>query len=171
MIRFETSRKRLGWLFCRVALAVAAMVSVDATHGTAREPSTPDTVSPAVRAELLAVREKVWLAWFDYDPAALERLLPSETLGINAGEAHWENRQEIIENSRRFKEAGKKMVKLSFPRTQIQLFGDTAILYSEYKYEILASGRQQAVHGRATEIFVKGSGRWVNPGWHLDSEE
>jgi len=24
--------------------------------------------------------------------------------------------------------------------------------------------------GRATEVFVRQNGMWVNPGWHLDSE-
>jgi hypothetical protein len=32
-------------------------------------------------------------------------------------------------------------------------------------------GRRSVSSGRATEIFVLRSGRWVNPGWHTDAEK
>jgi len=31
------------------------------------------------------------------------------------------------------------------------------------------NGKRSVNSGRATEIFVRRNGEWVNPGWHTDS--
>jgi hypothetical protein len=37
-----------------------------------------------------------------------------------------------------------------------------------YLYELeSAPGQRRTGKGRATEIFVRRNGVWVNPGWHL----
>lgn len=50
------------------------------------------------------------------------------------------------------------------------MYGYTAIIYTTYVLETeSASGEKQASSGRATEVFVLRDGKWVNPGWHMDS--
>jgi ketosteroid isomerase-like protein len=49
------------------------------------------------------------------------------------------------------------------------VFGDTAILYSQFLYQTEANGNRSTSSGRATEVFVRRNGKWVNVGWHLDS--
>jgi hypothetical protein len=49
------------------------------------------------------------------------------------------------------------------------VYGGTAILYSLYSCETEKQGRRETSSGRATEVFVRRGGRWVNTGWHLDS--
>jgi hypothetical protein len=37
--------------------------------------------------------------------------------------------------------------------------------------ETESGGKHEVSSGRATEIFVFRDGKWVNPGWHTDSEK
>ena len=55
------------------------------------------------------------------------------------------------------------------PKTEIQCYGNTAIPYSTYRYEVDSNGQRSPRSGRVTEIFVYRKGQWVNPGWHMDS--
>jgi ketosteroid isomerase-like protein len=63
------------------------------------------------------------------------------------------------------------LVRLEFPRTEIQRFGDVAILYSKYVVETEMKGKRSVSSGRATEVFVLQNGKWTNPGWHTDAEK
>jgi hypothetical protein len=123
------------------------------------------------RAELLAVREQVWRAWFSNDVKALETLVPEETIVISAGEEKWKNQADILRSAAQFQTAGGKLLRLEFPRTEIQRFGDVAITYSQYLYETEVDGKQTLTSGRVTEIFVFRHGQWTNPGWHTDTEK
>jgi hypothetical protein len=125
--------------------------------------------SASDRAELLRVRESVWRAWFANDAATLERLLPAETLAINAGEEAWQDRRAVLAAARDFRGAGGTLTHLTFPRTEIQLYRDVAVLYSQYEIETAQDGKSSRSGGRVTEVFVKRDGRWVNTGWHMDS--
>jgi hypothetical protein len=58
---------------------------------------------------------------------------------------------------------------LEFPHTEIQRFGDVAIIWTSYLVETEENGKREVVSGRATEIFVHRNGEWVNPGWHTDN--
>ena len=60
-------------------------------------------------------------------------------------------------------------MRLEFPRTEIQVYGQTVILYTTYLYEVEAKGRRTTKSGRGTEIFVRRGNELVNVGWHLDS--
>jgi ketosteroid isomerase-like protein len=122
-----------------------------------------------MRKRLLAAREAVWRAYFANDRAALERLIPEETIAIEAGDNNWSNRQTILESSAQFAKGGGKLVKLEFPRTEIQVYGNTAVVYSNYSYELESGGQRLSQNGRVTEVFVLRNGQWVNPGWHMDS--
>jgi ketosteroid isomerase-like protein len=119
--------------------------------------------------KLLDAREAVWRAYFAGDRATLEKLIPEETITIEAGEDNWSNRKTILEGSTEFAKGGNKLIKLEFPKTEIQVYGLTAIVYSTYLYELEVGGSRVSRSGRVTEVFVLRNGQWVNPGWHMDS--
>ncbi len=122
-----------------------------------------------MRKELLAAREAVWRAWYGNDRAKLEAVIPEETVAINPAEEKWHDRAEILASAREFAERGGKLLRLEYLRTEIQLYGDVAILYTTYLVEVESKGERETVNGRGTEIFIRRNGIWVNSGWHLDS--
>ena len=125
--------------------------------------------SPGQRAELLKVREAVWRAWFADDQAALERVLPEDTLAINNGEEAWETREEVLKTAAQFVADGGRLIRLEFPRVEVRTYGDVAVLYSLFTTETELQGKRSTSSGRATEIFIRRDGQWLNAGWHLDS--
>jgi ketosteroid isomerase-like protein len=127
------------------------------------------TLSGAEKKSLLDAREAVWRAYFAGDRATLEKLLPSELLTIEPWNSDWSNRKAVLDGSARFAASGGKLVRLEFPKTEIQAYGYTAIVYSNFIYETEEAGSRNVNSGRATEVFVFHHGAWVNPGWHLDS--
>ncbi len=141
-------------LFAAVTLPVSL-------HAGARESDT----------ELLKVRETVWRAWFAGDVARLRQLVPADTIVISAGDKEWKSQAEVLSEAEQFHASGGTLVRLEFPKTSIQHFGNVAIVWSEYSLETEAGGKRSVSSGRATEIFVLRSGRWVNPGWHTDAEK
>jgi ketosteroid isomerase-like protein len=122
-------------------------------------------VGDQMKKRLLDAREAVWRAFFAGDRATLEKLLPEETLAIEAEDNNWSNRQKILADSAEFAKSGGKLIKLEFPKTEIQMYGFTAVLYSNYSYELEAGGQHINRSGRVTEVFVLRKGQWVNPGW------
>jgi ketosteroid isomerase-like protein len=126
-------------------------------------------LSDQMKKRLLDAREAVWRAFFANDRAALEKLIPEETIAIEAGDNNWSNRQIIFEGAAEFAKGGGKLVKLEFPKTEIQVYGNTAVVYSNYAYELETGGQHINRSGRVTEVFVFRKGEWVNPGWHMDS--
>jgi ketosteroid isomerase-like protein len=127
--------------------------------------------SPDDRAELLKVREAVWRSWFANDTRILEALVPKDTIVISAGEEKWKNQVDVLQSAAQFHAAGGTLIRLEFPRTEIQRFGDVAIIYSQYLYETDLDGKRSLTSGRVTEIFALRKGKWTNPGWHTDSEK
>jgi ketosteroid isomerase-like protein len=123
---------------------------------------------PDERGELLKVREAVWRAWFANDTKALAKLVPPDTIVISGGEAKWKNQAEVFQTASQFQVGGGKLVRLEFPRTEIQRFGEVAIVWSEYLVETETNGKRSLSSGRVTEIFVRRQGQWTNPGWHTD---
>jgi ketosteroid isomerase-like protein len=123
------------------------------------------------RAALLETREAVWRAWFAGDTARLQKLLPPETIAISAGEHAWRGRDAILQEAARFHAGGGKLLRLEFPRTEIQRYGEVAIVYSEYVLEFDSGGKHTTSAGRVTETFVRKNGEWLNPGWHTDAEK
>lgn len=128
-------------------------------------------LSAGDKKSLLEAREAVWRAYFAGDRAALEKLLPVELLTMDSGAGDWGNRQSVLDSSARFAAGGGKLLRLEFPKTEIQAFGAVAIVYSDYVYELEQGGKAFTNSGRATEVFVYRDGAWVNPGWHLDSRQ
>ncbi len=131
--------------------------------------AAPRPVGDQMKKRLLDAREAVWRAYFAGDRATLEKLIPEETIAIDPGGDTWSNRQAILDGSAQFAKGGGKLVKLEFPKTEIQMFGFTAVVYSSYAYELETGGQKINQSGRVTEVFVLRKGQWVNPGWHMDS--
>ncbi|MFN2529780.1 MAG: DUF4440 domain-containing protein [Pyrinomonadaceae bacterium] len=133
--------------------------------------ASPRSMGEQMKKRLLDAREAVWRAWFDGDRATLENLIPQETIAIESGDNNWSNRQTILDGSAQFAKSGGKLVKLEFPKTEIQMYGATAVVYSNYSYELEQGGQRINQSGRVTEVFVLRNGQWVNPGWHMDRDK
>ena len=131
--------------------------------------AAPRPLGDQMKKRLLDAREAVWRAYFAGDRATLEKLIPEETIAIDPGGDTWSNRQAILDGSAQFAKDGGKLIKLEFPKTEIQVFGFTAVVYSNYAYELETGGQKINQSGRVTEVFVLRKGQWVNPGWHMDS--
>jgi ketosteroid isomerase-like protein len=129
----------------------------------------PQTLDAWQKKELLEARETVWRAFFSNDRAALEKLLPEETIVMDPGASQVTRRGEALANAAGFAKSGAKLVRLEFPSTEIQAYGSTAILYSTYQYELEQEGKRTPHSGRITEVFVYRKGQWVNPGWHMEA--
>jgi ketosteroid isomerase-like protein len=136
----------------------------------AEQGQKPGKLSESDKKSLLGAREAVWRAYFAGNRAALEKLLPAELLTIEPGSGEWGNRQAALEGSAHFAADGGKLIRLEFPKTEIQVYGAVAIVYSNYVYEIEQGGKAFTNSGRATEVFVYRNGEWVNPSWHLDTQ-
>ena len=138
-------------------------------ESAAEQHQIPRSLSEQGRKRLLDAREAVWRAYFAGDRGTLEKLIPEETVTIESGENQFGNRTAVLEGSARFAKSGGKLVRLEFPKTEIQCYGYTALVYSTYVYEIEVNGHRSEQSGRVTEFFVNRNGQWLNPGWHMDS--
>jgi hypothetical protein len=147
----------------KIILAMAGALAILIVSDSAARPDD--------RTELLKVREEVWRAWFVNDTKTLDALVPPDTIVISSGEEKWKNQSDILHSAARFQANGGKLIRLEFPRTEIQRFGDGAITYSQYLYETEVDGKRSLTSGRVTEIFVLRHGKWTNPGWHTDTEK
>ena len=151
-------------------IQVASHTAVD-PEWRAEQMSQPRNITPEIRERILAKREAVWRAWFANDRAALEKLIPEEAIAINDGQEAWSNRAAIFADAKAFAEAGGKLVRLEFPKTEIQAYGNTVLIYTTYIYETEMNGKRSTSSGRGTEMFVRRGDELVNVGWHLDSEK
>ncbi len=135
----------------------------------AEQMTQPATLSPQVHQQLLAAREAVWRAYFTNDQAQLDKLVPADTIVLDGPlEKPFVRKAEILASAQRGAEQGTKLVRLEFPHTEVQVYGTTAIIYTTYVYELeRPNGQRQTTTGKATEIFVRRQGAWVNPGWLL----
>jgi uncharacterized protein DUF4440 len=149
-------------------IQVASHTVLDPSWRT-EQMSQPLTVGPKIRQRILDAREAVWKAWFTNDRAVLEKLIPEETIAINNDQEGWSDRATILAGAKRFVDNGGKLVKLEFPKTEIQVYGNTVIIYTTYAYEIEVNGQRSTASGRATEMFVRRGEDLVNVGWHMDS--
>ena len=101
----------------------------------------------------------------------LEELVPPETIVMSGGEEEWKNQADVLRTSKEFHARGGKLLRLEFPRTEVQHFGEVAIVWSSYVLELEVDGKRTTGSSRVTEIFVRRNGRWTNPGWHTDEEK
>lgn len=149
-------------------IQVASHTAVD-PNWQAEQMSQPREITPEIRERILAKREAVWKAWFANDRATLEKLIPAEAIAI--GDDGWSDRAKIFASAKEFADGGGKLVRIEFPKTEIQAYGNTVIIYTTYVYETEMNGKRSTSSGRGTEIFVRRGEELVNTGWHLDSQK
>ena len=148
-------------------IQVASHTAVD-PEWRAQQMAHPTTITPEMRQHILAKREEVWKAFFANDRARLEKLIPEEAIAINDGQEAWSDRAAIFASAKQFADAGGKLVRIEFPKTEIQAYGNTIIIYTTYVYETEMNGKRSTTTGRGTEMFVRRGDELVNVGWHLD---
>lgn len=148
-------------------IQVASHTAVDPAWRD-EQTSQPRNITPEIRQRILEKREAVWRAWFANDRAMLDKLIPEEAIAINAGSKDWANRAAILAGAKAFADSGGKLVRLEFPKTEIQVYGNTVLVYTTYLYETDNNGTRTTVSGRGTEMFVRRGDELVNVGWHLD---
>jgi Domain of unknown function (DUF4440) len=164
---FRSAGFACGCVFL-LAGAVAPRVSAQtAARSTTVQGSS--MLSEKDKSELLATRELAWRAFFAGDRATLDAMLPAEFIGIGWGGGAWRDKASTLASSEEFARAGGKLKTLEFLRTELQVYGDAVIVFSDYKVGLLSDGQDVTQAGRATEVFVKRNGKWLHPSWHLDS--
>jgi hypothetical protein len=159
------------YLLVGSVLAVTPLRLSNAVEEPRKEKSTMQTsvLTNEVRKELLDARETAWRSFFQKDLAVVERMLAPELIAIQQNSDRWDNRTRLIALAKAMNEQGVQLLRLEFPRTEIQLFGDAAILYYTYVFETGLKGKSVVDGGRGTEVFVRREGKWVDVGWHLDN--
>lgn len=119
-------------------------------------------------SSLETLRKQVWVSWFSGDTAMLKTVLPPELVALSPGAPHWQSLGESIASSAAFKKSGGRFVSIGFDSTLTHRFGETVVMFSHYTLVTERAGTRSTQKGRATEVFVKRSGRWVHTSWHLD---
>lgn len=152
-----------------IQVASHTVIHPNAHASETAEPVAPNDDASQTRKAILEAREAIWRAYFNNDQTALKRLLPEDTLVLGGGkDAPFLKRQHILEAAQQQAAGQTKLVRLEFPHTDMQIYGDTAIIYTTYRLEFESPQKERHVQeGRATEIFVRRDGRWLNPGWHM----
>ncbi|MDX1999518.1 MAG: DUF4440 domain-containing protein [Thermoanaerobaculia bacterium] len=132
-------------------------------------PSPAHAASPD--PEVLRLREQAWRAWFAGDEAALLAILPADFLGLDMSGTELVDRATAIAAARAFAAGGGRLVSLEFPETQQQRYGDVVVFYGRFRVVMVPPGTatERTIEGRLTEVFRFADGRWVHPGWHLDT--
>jgi len=123
---------------------------------------------PQQDPELMRVQREVWDVWYAGDTARLRQLTPG-LIAINDHSEAFSDQEQMVSASARFHAGGGRLLELTFPTLRVQRFGDVAIVYSTYRSVAVMGNDTMRQRGRATEVFVRQNGGWVNPGWHLDS--
>ena len=165
------------------AIALFLLMSISAVSGAPyqapsanRDAGTPaqEAYMSALRslgddekASLLKAREAVWRAWFAGDERALRELLPPELITLDGPPGVFGTLDSNLRESASFAKSGGKLVRIAFPRTEIQAYGRTAIIYTTFEVEMNVNGEVSKEAGRATEVFVRRGERWLNTGWQL----
>jgi hypothetical protein len=126
-------------------------------------------VDPAIEQQIVAIRDTAWRAYFANDQATMGRLFPANFISIGWTGGPWLDRSGTLADAASFASHGGKLLALEFPHTEIQVFGDVAVVFSLYVVEFNYDGITSRQSGRATEVFQRKDGHWIHPSWHLDS--
>jgi hypothetical protein len=154
--------------------AIAALVLLLPGAAFAQETNPLDMpqithVDPAIEQQIVAIRDTAWRAYFANDQATMGKLFPANFISIGWSGGPWLDRAGTLADAASFASHGGKLLALEFPHTEIQLFGDVAVVFSLYVVEFDYDGITSRQSGRATEVFQRKDGHWIHPSWHLDS--
>ena len=151
-------------------IQVASQTSLHPDYQDARM-STFEPLTDAQKKPILAAREAVWRAYYSGDTKALSELLPPELITMHSGGDGFGTYDSIVSGAERFAKGGGKLTRLAFPRTEFQAYGYTVIIYTTYELDIEQGGNTRTERGKATEVFVRREGKWLNTGWQLAPEQ
>ena len=149
-------------------LFVALLLAASMTAFSGAQPAPTPPAGSEIDPEVLRVREAAWRHWFAGDEAGLRHLLPPEFIGLDMSDGPFRSLDDTLAESRAYRAGGGKLVKLEFPETRAQRYGDVVVLYGRFSVVLESEGTQRTFSGRLTELFVRRDGRWWHPGWHLD---
>ena len=150
-----------------LALLLPGAISAQEANPLAMQQITH--VDPAVEQQIVAIRDTAWRAYFANDQATMARLFPADFISIGWSGGPWLDRAGTLADAASFASHGGKLVALEFPHTEIQLFGDVAVVFSMYVVDFNYDAITSRQSGRATEVFQRKDGHWIHPSWHLDS--
>jgi hypothetical protein len=168
--RSRTSKLTLMDIYAREDgnwIQVASQTSYHPEYQDARM-STFEPLTDAQKKPILVAREAVWRAWYAGDTKALAELLPPELITMHPG--GFGSYDSIVAESDRFAKGGGTLARLVFPRTEFQRYGNTVIIYTTYELDVERQGKVTTERGKATEVFVRRAGKWLNTGWQLAPE-
>jgi hypothetical protein len=148
---------------------VGATLLAGAAISAATSPAPAKLEDASLDPAVLEMREAAWRAWFGGDTEALGTMLPADFVGISMEDGAFSGREQTLEQSRAFHAAGGRLMRLEFPETRPQIYGDVVVLYGRYVAAFESGGAQHTVRGRLTEMFARRGRGWVHTGWHLDT--
>jgi ketosteroid isomerase-like protein len=168
----RTARLTLMDIYAKEDGAWIQVASQTSNHPEYQEEmrSALTTLTDAQKQPILAAREAVWRAWYSGDTKRLAELLPPELITLHPGSENFGSYESIVKGSEQFAKSGGKLVKLAFPRTDFQAYGNTVIIYTTYELELENGGKKTTERGKATEVFLRRGGKWLNTGWQLAPE-
>lgn len=126
------------------------------------QPAAPPPDRATIEQEIIQARDRVWRAWFEGDSAGLAQALPAAMVGMG------ETTGQIIANAISFRADGNRLVGVSFTDSEFMLTDSMAVVVSNYRVETMRNDTTSVRRGRATEVFIRVDGRWVNPYWTLN---
>lgn len=119
------------------------------------------------RSDLLAAREAIWVNYYS-DPGKLAAGLSDDLITIGGRGRGFEGKAAVLANSRRAVADGTRLRRIVFPQTEMQRYGDVAIIYTTFEMTLATgSDAPTTLTGEATEFFVWRDGAWLHTGWHL----
>ena len=154
---------------CLSLFLLCAGASVATAQGSVAPMPQITHVDPALQREVAAIRDTAWRAYFANDTAVMHRLFPDNFISVGWGGGPWDGRRGTLAGAAQLAADGGRLLRLEFPHTEIQQFGDLVVVYSLYDVTFEVGGTEVHQSGRATEVFQRRHGTWVHPSWHLDS--
>lgn len=148
----------------RLLVTLAQVAVVGCMSGQAASESLA-SIDPA----LAKVQREIWDVWFAGDTDRLKEIIPQDLVVMNSGGGGFSGFRDEVDASASFEKAGGRLIDLTFPEMRAQQFGDVVVVYTQYRLAYVMGTDTTRQSGRATEVFVKRDGRWVNPAWHMDS--
>nr|AUN37301.1 hypothetical protein [uncultured bacterium] len=129
--------------------------------------SIPREPAENSKQAILATREAVWKAWFAGDVEKLGKMIPDEIVSVEGPKKEWENRAAMLAASKAFVASGARLIRLEFPKTDVQFYGNTIVLFTSYSYDIQKDGKKSTITGKGVETFIIRGQKLLNIGWIL----
>lgn len=152
----------------RRALSSLAL-ALTALYSGCRANAAPSNELERIDPALARVQREIWEVWFAGDTTRLKEIVGDDLVAMAPGTQGFSSVRDEVNSSSGFHAGGGKLIDLKFPTMRVQQFGDVVLVYTSYEYAFVMGKDTTRQAGRATEVFVKRNGKWLNPAWHMDS--